>query len=51
MDTRAWRLPLPNVTVIEVDVAAVLQAKEQVLRLVEKEEKQQQQQQQQQQQG
>ncbi|KAM3568334.1 hypothetical protein VYU27_009540 [Nannochloropsis oceanica] len=41
MDTRAWRLPLPDVTIIEVDVAAVLQAKEQVLRLVEKEEKQQ----------
>jgi len=49
MDTRAWRLPLPNTTIIEVDVAAVLQAKEQVLRLMEKQEKQQQQQQQQQQ--
>ena len=50
MDTRAWRLPLPNVTIIEVDVAAVLQAKEQVLRLVEKQEKQEKQEQQQQQQ-
>lgn len=32
MDTRAWRLPLPNATIVEVDVAPVLRAKEGVLR-------------------
>ena len=38
MDTRAWRLPLPDVTVVEVDVPAVVRAKEEVLkRLQEKE--------------
>ena len=36
MDTRAWRLPLPHTTIIEVDVPAVLKAKEQVLNHITK---------------
>lgn len=35
MDTRAWRLQLPNTTIVEVDVAPVLRAKEAVLREVQ----------------
>lgn len=35
MDTRAWRLPLPNATVVEVDVSPVLRAKDGVLKEVQ----------------
>ena len=35
MDTRAWRLQLPNATIVEVDVGPVLRAKEAVLREVQ----------------
>lgn len=35
MDTRAWRLQLPNATIVEVDVAPVLRAKEGVLHEVQ----------------
>lgn len=36
MDTRAWRLPLHDATVVEVDVAPVLRAKDAVLKEVQR---------------